>query len=1235
MPDLRLGSCSTDALEFTFERVEDTLRLLLVNADESGSMGGRTHENVSAFDKVTAVLGGRADVVILHGFESDSHYEVILTDAARQRLGAPDALVPGTRGAVLPASSAEAVVRVAREALVKHQARGSTNPKSHAAFLGRLQKYLDAAKCEVELAVLNSSDGGFDGGTSSPTTRDIEAAMRLLASRCRCLLAANVLVGTAGSPEALGFFTGDPDRFDNRLLFSTLAAAPGVLRLADFDGASLRLSDGEGDQFTVEPALPCWAVLDGDRLVSWHPEGTRELPRKVTVRKLTPKPGGRRMVMRADVAVRHREVTLDRDGADVFRILARGLSDNPYLRETSRAALNALIAPLEQLLTTRTAVVAMLTASPESQARLHALREAVEANTATLRAAVDDEALSPRERASRCNALNHARHLLKGELREAREALEQAALEKELGFYESHPNHWLVWLQPALDDLKAQLGLTQVDPGDKMAHLSTRIRTAKSTEDGRSRSADRYVDRLLAASRERRDHIARKDDPRDRVAFEAPGVWTRARCPVSRRPLTDGLAAIPFVADRSDLTSGNIMAGGQNVDRMPIDRGPLLSLAAVRDLMWAELGQMASPYTTGTLWYNAAIPVLLGPATPDGMRDLERALGWLATGTSAFAPQMAEALPGALAALLGAPTNEPDVNPQVQALLRTTALLGRYRSYPYAPGTAAFDEAAPKQPLTEVWAKSLDDNAFAACLQSFGCVTSLFARAVAADRADPAAVADDLFSWACRNIARSILGTASTDGRGGVEGVKRFAALLHCAVELDGFGLHAAMLDATLADAPLRDDPGELDEAALAWVLGPALRDRWTGDVPVAVHDFTDALNAHIGALTGEAQGRLIDALDDIFVRLDALLARDHDVRSPKGASLPPPPARVLRSHVGFDDARALESLRPRRFSTPTPGLASPVARIRRMTKASETAWLAPADAGVALNPSALAFLESHTALYPLRAWLRLVDAGLFGQPALAALRASAEVRPIPALPRVLPRLAATLGGMDAVVVLLRRAFAFVVANAHGYADNQWATSPLRTAGAEAVDAVLGAPLAPVATPRHYTASDHLDLSVGADWPRMDADGCLPKGRAIDHEGRTMRPPPQLSGEEAKLSDLLVCQKACAAMLADLAASGETYVIGGLHRQARRVLGEHPVDLRKLTAEERARVIADELVPTLAGRVRGDVGNPQFFTDCANILHQMAALGVDTRTLRAEEPAALIAAEARAIRAVR
>ena len=1229
MPDLRLGSCSTDALEFAFERLEDTLRLVLVNADESGSMQGRTQENTRAFEKVAATLGGRADLVVLHGFESDSHYEVVITEAARARLGPPDALVANPRKDVTVAPKPDAAVRAARDLLAKHKAGGSTNPKSHAAFLGRLQKYLDVAKCEVELCVINSSDGGFDGGPKSDVTRAIEAAMRLLTSRCRCLVAANVLVGSAGSPEALGFFTGDPERYDNRLLFSTLAAAPGVLLLNDFDGDALRLSDGEGAQYTVEPALPCWAVMDGDRLVTWHPEGARSLPAKVTVRKLVPKPGGRRMVMRAVVAARHREVTLDRDGPDVFRILARSLSDNPYLREASRDALNALIAPLEKLLTTRTAVVAMLTASPEAQARVASLRAAVEANTASIRAAVDDESLTPRERASRCNALNHARHLLKGEMREAREALEQNALEKELGFYEEHPNHWLVWLQPAIDELKAQLGLAQVDPGDKVAHLSTRIRTAKSVGDGQARSADRYLDKLLASSRERRDTIARKDDPRDRVAFEQPGVWTTARCPVSGRALTDGLAAIPFVADRSDLTSGNLMAGGQNVDRMPVDRGPMLSLAAVRDLMWGELGQMASPYATGRGWYNAAIPVLLGPATPDGVRDLERAIGWLSTGTSAFAPQMAEAIPGALAALLGPPTSEPDASPQVQALLRTTALLGRYRSYPYAAGTAAFDEAAPKEPLPAVWAKSLDDSAFTACLQSFGCITSLFARAVAADRVDPAAVADDLFSWACRNVARSILGTDAPDGRGGVEGVRRFAAALHCAVELEGFAMGDAALDAFAADAPVVEEGAPLDRAAIAWVLGPSLADGWRGPVPVPAHAFTDALNAWISRASGDEQERLLDALDDIFLRLDALGRRGavavKDVPAPA-------PAKERRAHAGFDDALALESLRPRRFSTPVPALASPVARIRRMTKAAETSWIPPADAGVALNPSAVAWLESHSALYPLRAWLRLADAGLFGQPALAALRASAEVRAVPAVPRVFPRLAAMLGGTEQLVTLLRRAFAFVAANAHGYADNQWATSPLRTADAEAVDAVLGPRPAPVASARRYVAGDRVALAVGPDWPKLDARGYLPKGRAIDHQGRTIRPAPKLAGDDAKLDDVVVCQKACAAMLADLAASGTT-ILGGLHRQARGLLGAHPVDLRALPAEERSRVIADELVPVLAGRVRGDVAYGLFFDDCANVLHQMAALGVDTRTLRAEEPVDFLRTEAHQIRA--
>jgi hypothetical protein len=1244
MPDLRLGTCSTDPLAFTFERIEDSLRVLLVNADESGSMAGRTEQNVLAYDKVAAVIGGRADVVILHGFESDSFYDVLVSEAARARLGRMNDLVPAGLGSVRTVSGPEEAVRRGREVLAGHQARGTTNPRSHPAFLTQLGKLLDAAACEVELVVLNSSDGGFNEGPSGQLTRAIDEAMRRITSRCTCLLAANVLVAAAGSPEALAFFTGDTEKFDNRLLFSTEAAAPGVLLLKEFDAASVPIAEGAGsERVTVQPGLVCWTVIEGDQLVTWHPEGALDVPARVTVRRLVPKPGGRRMVMRCDVAPTRRDVTLDRDGPEVFRIIARSLSDNPYLRESSRAALNALLAPLEALLGTRAAVLAMLTASPASVARIEALTAPVEANTAAIRAVVSQEARSPRERASRLNALNNARRLLKGAVREAREALDQEVLDKELGFYESHPNHWLVWLQPAIDELEGQLQLTQVDPGDKMAHLSTRIRTAKSVGDGKARAADRYVDKLLAESRARRDRQARKADPRDRVPFEAPGAWIADRCPITGRPLTDGLAAIPFVADRSDLTSGNIMAGGQNVDRMPIDTGAMFSLSAVRELMWGERGQMASPYHTGTDWYNAAIPVLLGPATPDAVRELERAIGWLATGTSAFAPQMAEAIPGALAVLLGAPTNGSDRTPQVQALLRTSALLSRFRSYPYAAGTAAFDESAPKEPLSTVWARSVDDASGAACLRSLGCVTSLFARAVAADQVDVSMVADDLFAWGCRNIARGVLGTPSTDGRGGVEGIKRLAALLHCAVDLDGA---PAPAETPIEVEPLDDgalfEGGALEGGTLAAVLGPVVAPVWAANAPVGseaggavrVSTFTDALNALLQALRMEEQLRLLPELDGIFDRLDARLSAAAGPYPTDAAPIAAPAATTgARTHVGFDDILALESLRPRRLGTRVPGLASPAANVRRMTKAGETTWFPPADAAVPLDAGALGWLEAHTALYPLRAWLRLADAGLVGQPALAALRAGDDAPPIPPLPRMLPRLAELVGGMDAVVLLLRRSFAFVVANAHGYADNQWATSPLRTASPQALEPVLGAVPPAAEAPRRYTAADALDLSVDpAEWPRLDARGYLPKGRAIDGAGRTVREPPRLTPEEAKGSARDVCQKACAAMLADLAASTGP-VPGGLHRGARRVLGEHPVDLRTLPSDERTRVIVEELVPVLAGWVHGDPSAPFFFADCANVLHQMVALGVDTRTLRADEPDELLVAEAAMIRA--
>ena len=52
---------------------------------------------------------------------------------------------------------------------------------------------------------------------------------------------------------------------------------------------------------------------------------------------------------------------------------------------------------------------------------------------------------------------------------------------------------------------------------------------------------------LEPESRARRDHLARKADPRDKVPLESPGRHLDALCPVSGRPLDEGVAAIPFV----------------------------------------------------------------------------------------------------------------------------------------------------------------------------------------------------------------------------------------------------------------------------------------------------------------------------------------------------------------------------------------------------------------------------------------------------------------------------------------------------------------------------------------------------------------------------------------------------------------------------------------------------------------------------------------------------------------
>jgi len=218
------------------------------------------------------------------------------------------------------------------------------------------------------------------------------------------------------------------------------------------------------------------------------------------------------------------------------------------------------------------------------------------------------------------------------------------------------------------------------------------------------------------------------------------------------------------------------------------------------------------------------------------------------------------------------------------------------------------------------------------------------------------------------------------------------------------------------------------------------------------------------------------------------------------------------------------------------------------------------------------------------------------------------------------------------VLLLLRRSFSFVVANAFSYADNQWATSSLRSASTEAIDGVLGALPTPADKPRAYTAADVLDLSTDQNWPKMDELGYLPKSRPIDGRGRLVNKPVQLGREDLQGNDRQVCERACAALIADLVKSGD-FIIGGLHRCCRRVMGEHPVDLQTLSIEERNRIILQELVPIVAGRVRGDVQHPRFFADCARVLHQLVRLGGDTRRFKGEEPDAMLAKEAAEIRA--
>jgi hypothetical protein len=1258
METIGLGLSARSKLSWSFGGVSVVSRLCLLNNDESGSMQGSLDKNALAFDKVSAACAGRFDAVIVHGFGSDSAYTIFTTAA----------LAPMFRG-LLEGSKLEAVVHeVGSDRLVASSTRdylkdrsthGSTNPASHPRFLQRLAAALDAQPGTIELVVVNTSDGGFDGNAPQ---KEIQVEMMRITSRCRCKLVANVLVGSYGSPSALHFFTGNADAFDSRLLLSTVSATPdqGVLLLDSFDPAMLgggESSVGE-ERITLQPATPFWQLSrEGDSLLVYWPEGAAITP-SITVRRHQPQPGGRELLLSATVTLEPAPVPLDHGAREMFALIARCFSDNPYLRDGSRASLNGMLAGLEPLLATRSQVIQQLTAGADEAATLGLLRRQLDENFVQIQV-TRASSCSLREMSARINTLNNARRLLKAALRAAQEALEQQLLERELAFLQQHPDHWVAWLQPAIDELREQLADTQQDVGGAMQHLSTRIRSKKSREDGQTRAIDRHVEALLARSRSRNDRAERAQDPLDQVPFEQPGAWLAGRCPITGAPLTEGLVGLPFVADRRDITSGNVAAGGQNVDRLPIERDSLLSLRAVRELMWSVNGQMATPFCTAKGVYNAAIPALLGPATPALVRELEKGIGWLCTGTSAFEPAMAEAIPAALGSILGrTDADDPGADEardgvlsrdqQAHALLRTAALLDQFRSLPYVTGTSVLDESQGRMPLPEVWAISLVDTAEFACLQSFGCASSLLGRAIVASEVDPVLVARGLFSWACRNIARTLLGHDAADGRGGVEGIRRLAALLRLDVELDGYPPVAPLLAPPVVLTPAGTaDADRLSPAALASVLGQDLLPLWDSSRPVTRATFVETLNDWISALPPERLMFVVDRLGGVFERLDGLSAPP---ASPAAAASPAPltPARAPETagqavrftgetHEHFA-ILALEAVAPVRAWTATPALADASLTARRILKAGETRWIAPRDARLLagqINPSARRFLNEHSALRPLRALLRLHSAGCLGLPRLKALRAGSEARPFPAVDDVIGALASLLGGVDEVLLLAYRALAFVVVEANGYADKRWAESRLRTAGLAEVEKILG--LWPIesegpAPVHHGKAAWEIPVSDDG-WPRLDPRGFLPKSRAIDRSGATLGDPYRCTAEEAVLRDDLLCQKSSSTLITRLEQEG-VLILPGLHRQARAVLGEYPRDLREVTVAERLKIMAEELLPRMAGKVGGDPEHPEFFEHCAIVLRDLIELGTDTRTFRAAEPQEFLHAEAEQIRAL-
>src|SRR5262249_16947400 len=143
----------------------------------------------------------------------------------------------------------------------------------------------------------------------------------------------------------------------------------------------------------------------------------------VSLRRYQPQPGGREVVMTAKATLSPSPVRIDHDAREMFALISRCFSDNPYIRDASRESLNHMIAPLERLLDTRADLLRKLTAAPEEVEILETFERRLQDNLLLIQAA--REAPSARERSARINTLNNARRLLKDSLRLAEERIEQ------------------------------------------------------------------------------------------------------------------------------------------------------------------------------------------------------------------------------------------------------------------------------------------------------------------------------------------------------------------------------------------------------------------------------------------------------------------------------------------------------------------------------------------------------------------------------------------------------------------------------------------------------------------------------------------------------------------------------------------------------------------------------------------------------------------------------------------